>query len=341
LARLEAADARVSDAYLRSVKPRIEALLELKSFDDAGKAVAAALASPKARGDARRTLEALGRRAEFGSGAPIEGLKLPPISAASRPVEGAPKEVPPTEATPVPVPVPAASAGEAAAFIDDATAAMKRADFAVAERAFNLAAAQGAPPRRCGRRRAAAVRAAKAKTAVIAAVGLRRGPALNLGDGLEGAVVAADADRIGVAISGGTAVSVAWDRVSPKALAELARGLDLPAKEVPNMVAWLLLVGEPDTALTLLARWCAADPLRLVEAGPLVAEARGVALPPGGFTLVDGAFRSAEEGVAVDAERHDAALASVSSRRARRGGKRSRTNCERCCPMHFRLSTRR
>lgn len=307
LARLEAADAKVAEAHLRSVKPRIDALLELKSFDDAGKAVAAALASPKARGDARRTLEALGRRAEFGSGAPIEGLKLPPIELASRPKEGggdtASRPVEP--ATPAATPnAPVASSGDAATYIDDATAAMKRTDFAVAERAFNLAAAQGGAYEALRTKAARCRAAAKAKTAVIAAVGLRRGPALNLGDGLEGAVVAADVDRIGVAISGGTAVSVPWDRVTPKAIAELGRGLELPAKEIPNMVAWLLLVGESDTALTMLARWCAADPLRLVEAGPLVAEARGVPLPAGGFTLVDGAFRSAEEKVvAADAER--------------------------------------
>lgn len=305
LARLEAADAKVADAYLRSVKPRIDALLELKSFDDAGKAVVAALASPKARGDARRTLEALGRRAEFGSGAPIEGLKLPPIGLASRPKEStddvASRPAEPATSTPT---TNVASSGDAATYIDDATAAMKRTDFAAAERAFNLAAAQGGAYEALRTKASRCRAAAKAKTAVIAAVGLRRGPALNLGDGLEGAVVAADVDRIGVAISGGTAVSVPWDRVTPKALAELGRGLELPAKEIPNMVAWLLLVGESDTALTMLARWCAADPLRLVEAGPLVAEARGVPLPAGGFTLVDGVFRSAEEKVvAADAER--------------------------------------
>ncbi len=302
--QLEAADRKVASEFLRSVKPRIDALLELKSYDDAGKAVAQALTSTRARGDARATLEALGRRAEFGVGHAIEGLQLPELSSRPREALGtvpANAESRISGENPGSTSMPTLSPTE---LVEQASQAVARADFEEAETRFNLAAASGGAFEAFRFKAATCRSAALAKTAVIARLSARRPIKIAMADGASGSVIDANSSQIAIEIATGAQVVLPWDRLPPSAVASLARGIDVASKDWPNLASWLVLIGENDTALLLLARYCAADPLRLVESAPLIAEGRRIPLPAGGFTLVDGVFKSAEERVArADAER--------------------------------------
>jgi len=318
-AELKRAAREASKAFLEQAAREVEALERNGGFGEAARRVREAIASPLVVPDDAAACDALVAHADAAARESAAKLiaacaDLDPaerarrLNAASALYAGSAGEAPlkariaedalAANATPAPAPggdaapeAPVGRPAEDAATAGDA--ALVARDFARAAEEYESAAAAGGPDAerlraradRC--RRIAGFKERLTETLNAEKAKLR---GISFGRDLTGSLTAADARQIEFDVGGGARVRWTWARLDADRFTAILARLALPPEDERALAEWWLEVKRPDAALAALARAAARDASWPARQTHLVAEARGMPAPEGGFTLYDGRF---------------------------------------------------
>ena len=118
---------------------------------------------------------------------------------------------------------------------------------------------------------------------------------LALSDAVTGSLASVDAERFEFDVGPGAKVRFLWSKIEADRLWVVLERLPRTSADERALAEWWVAWNEPARALAALARAVPGDPELARRDAALVAEARGIAVPEGGFALYDGRFLTRDE----------------------------------------------